>query len=282
MKASQWTTTSGGIEKTLKYTTSAKLPKNANNLPAKSTLVKVSHASINPVDYKLAELPIINRFFTKPAIPGLDYAGTVVATTLPHLKPGDRVFGKSQPLAFGSTAEYLVISGADGCVALPDEVSFEQAACVGVAGLTAYESIAPFVKPGSKVLINGGSALKRSGNQFDLIVDNVFAEPQLYWQSHHYLKPSGRFVTVTSQFTIHSIANLTGILTLPKWLGGGSRKAQFLGVGTKKDEFETIARLMKEGKVKAQIEEVFPLDKLGEAFARLKAGRTRGKLVIRI
>ncbi|KJX93029.1 zinc alcohol dehydrogenase like protein [Zymoseptoria brevis] len=330
MKASQWTTTSGGIEKTLKYTTSAKLPKNANSLPAKSTLVKVSHASINPVDYKLAELPIINRFFTRPASPGLDYAGTVVATTLPHLKPGDRVFGKSQPLAFGSTAEYLVISGEDGCVALPDEVSFEQAACVGVAGLTAYESIAPFVEPGNKVLINGGSggvgtfgiqiakhlgcsvtvscsgknadfckelgadevidyrstpvveALKRSGTQYDLIVDNVFAEPQLYWQSHHYLKPSGRFVTVTSQFTAHSIASLTGILTLPKWLGGGSRKAQFLGVGTKKDEFETIARLMKEGKVKAQIEEVFPLEKLGEAFARLKAGRVRGKLVIQI
>jgi NADPH:quinone reductase-like Zn-dependent oxidoreductase len=213
---------------------------------------------------------------------------------------------------------------------LPDGVDLEQAACVGVAGLTAYQCIAPLAKPGSKVLINGGSggvgtfgiqiakalgctvtatcsgknaelckelgadevidyrstpvveALKRSGNQYDLIVDNVFAEPQIYWQSHHYLKSSGHFVTVTSEFTLHSVVNLTGVLMLPGWLGGGIRKSKFVSVAAKKNDFETIAAWMKEGKVKASIEETFPLEKTGEAYARLKSGRTRGKIVIKI
>jgi NADPH:quinone reductase-like Zn-dependent oxidoreductase len=330
MKASQWTSSAGGLEKNLKYTATAKLPKNADSLPSNSALVKIAYAGINPVDYKLAELPVVNYFFKKPATPGLDYAGTVVATTLTHLKPGDRVFGKAEPLAFGTTAEYIVITGEDNCVPLPDEVDFEQAACVGVAGLTAYQCIVPFAKPGNKILINGGSggvgtfgiqiakalgcdvtatcsgknadlckqlgaddvidyrttpvveALKRSGKQYDLIVDNVFAEPQLYWQSHHYLKPAGQFVTVTSEFTIHSIANLAGVFTIPSWLGGGKRKAKFVGVVAKKQDFETVATWMKEGKVKASIEEVVPLEQLGDAYAKLKTGRTRGKIIIRI
>ncbi|EAT77063.2 hypothetical protein SNOG_15688 [Parastagonospora nodorum SN15] len=291
MKASQWKSTSGGIEKRLKYTTSAELPKHAHNLPPDHTLVKVAYASINPADYKLAEIPLVNRFlFKTPATPGIDYAGTVVATTSPHLKPGDRVLGKTQPPAFGATAEYLVITPAYSCVALPDEVELEQAACVGVAGLTAYQSIAPFVKLGSKVLINGGSggrtgrrSLKRSGVQYDLIVDNVFEEPQLYWQAHHYLKPSGVYISITSKFTIRSIVNLAGVLALPRWLGGGSHTSKFLVVsnGTQ-DEFQAVTKLMKEGKVKVPIEEIFPLEKLGDAYIRLKSGRTRGKLVIRI
>jgi NADPH:quinone reductase-like Zn-dependent oxidoreductase len=332
MKASQWKSTSGGIEKRLKYTTSAELPKHAHSLPPDHTLVKVAYASINPADYKLAEIPLVNRFFFKtPATPGIDYAGTVVATTSPHLKPGDRVLGKTQPPAFGATAEYLVITPAYSCVALPDEVEFEQAACVGVAGLTAYQSIAPFVKLGSKVLINGGSggvgtfgiqickalgcivtatcsgknadfcrglgadnvidyrsapvveALKRSGVQYDLIVDNVFEEPQLYWQAHHYLKPSGVYISITSKFTICSIVNLAGVLALPRWLGVGSHTSKFLVVsnGTQ-DGFQAVTKLMKEGKVKVPIEEIFPLENLGDAYIRLKSGRTRGKLVIRI
>ena len=125
--------------------------------------------------------------------------------------------------------------------------------------------------------------MKRSGVQYDLIVDNVFEEPQLYWQAHHYLKPSGVYISITSKFTIRSIVNLAGVLALPRWLGGGSHTSKFLVVsnGTQ-DEFQAVTKLMKEGKVKVPIEEIFPLEKLGDAYIRLKSGRTRGKLVIRI
>jgi len=66
---------------------------------------------------------------------------------------GQRVYGKLEPPQFGALAEYAVV-GYEGTVPLPDEVSFEQAGCVGVAGLTAYQTLAS-AKAGDKVFING-------------------------------------------------------------------------------------------------------------------------------
>ncbi|KAK1090717.1 hypothetical protein LTR48_007750, partial [Friedmanniomyces endolithicus] len=153
MRASQWTTTKGGLDKTLTLNPSAPLPKTAHALPPDHTLVKVAYTTPNPIDYKLAEvLPFI---FSKPAIPCLDFSGTILATTLPHLKPGELVFGKTEPPAFGALGEYVVVAKA-GCVPVPNGVSLKQAACVGVAGLTSYQCLAPHVRPGDKVLINGG------------------------------------------------------------------------------------------------------------------------------
>ena len=275
MRASQWTTTHGGIEKNLKMNPTAPLPKNANNLPADHTLVKVLYTTPNPVDYKLADtLPFI---FSKPATPCLDFAGRVVATTLPHLKPGELVFGATAPPVFGAAAEYLIV-GKSQLAPIPDGVDPKDAATMGIVGLTAYQTIAPFVKAGSKVLINGGSggtgtfgvqiakalgcevtttcsganvdlvkslgadkvidyrsedvltSLKRSGTQYDLIVDNVFATPDLYWNAHHYLKPSGHFVTIAGSPSINSIVTMAKIFLWPRVLGGWAEDIQVRNV----------------------------------------------------
>ncbi|KAK3054112.1 hypothetical protein LTR09_004890 [Extremus antarcticus] len=157
MRASRFSDTTGGLEKNLKLE-DAPLPKDASTLPDGATLVKVEYASPNPVDYKMPELWLYRRLaMTLPAIPCGDYAGTVVVSKLAHLKPGDRVFGRSDPPASGSFAEYLVVLSNEGVVPLPDGVSMRDAATLGVAGITAYQCLAPYVKPGSKVLINGGS-----------------------------------------------------------------------------------------------------------------------------
>ncbi|KAF7167780.1 hypothetical protein CNMCM6106_003223 [Aspergillus hiratsukae] len=157
MRALQWTTTAGGIEKNLKLQKAAPLPKNAAQLPVNSTLVKISFASVNPFDYKFPELPIANLILAKPGIPCFDYAGTVVQSTRSSVKAGDRVFGRCDIPNFGALAEYAVISQKGGCVRVPDGVKLEDAATIGTAALTAYQSLVPFVKPGDKVLINGGS-----------------------------------------------------------------------------------------------------------------------------
>lgn len=135
MRASQWTTASGGIEKNLKLNTDAPLPKKAKSLGAGQTLVKVAYTTVNPVDFKLAEFfPFV---FSKPATPCLDFSGQVAATTLPHVKAGDLVLGKAGPSSYGAAAEYLVV-GKDSIAPLPNNVPLDQAACVGVTGLTAY------------------------------------------------------------------------------------------------------------------------------------------------
>ncbi|KAI8310512.1 hypothetical protein K4K61_000519 [Colletotrichum sp. SAR11_59] len=101
MRAAQWRTTTGSIEKNLKLVTNAPLPKTASSLPKGCTLVKVAFASINH-DYKLAELPLVNRISPNPATPGVDYSGTVVATTLTTLQPGQLFGGGKRRFKFHS------------------------------------------------------------------------------------------------------------------------------------------------------------------------------------
>ena len=122
-------------------------------------MIHVHAAALNPVDYKLAELPVVGRMaIPKPATPGLDFAGKVVHVgSNCELKVGQMVFGKLEPKQqFGTLGEYIIGSKA-GTVPLPDGISVEEAATLGVCGLVTYQCLAPNVKPGDRVFINGGS-----------------------------------------------------------------------------------------------------------------------------
>ena len=126
-------------------------------------LVKVRAVSVNPLDWHFMEgIPYIARplafGFLKPTVTrlGVDYAGTVeaVGKNIREFKPGDEVFGNR----FGAFAEYVVAS--DKAMALkPASLTFEQAASIPVAALTALQALRDYGKlqPGQKVLINGAS-----------------------------------------------------------------------------------------------------------------------------
>jgi NADPH:quinone reductase-like Zn-dependent oxidoreductase len=127
-------------------------------------LVKVHAASVNPYDWHLIRgTPYIMRAMMaglrKPKDPrvGVDYAGTVeaIGKKVTQFKPGDEVFGNRS----GAFAEY-VCARADRAIALkPANMTFEQAAGVPVAALTALQGLRDKgkVQPGQKVLINGAS-----------------------------------------------------------------------------------------------------------------------------
>jgi NADPH:quinone reductase-like Zn-dependent oxidoreductase len=127
-------------------------------------LVKVRAASVNPLDWHFMEgTPYVMRLMMvgirKPKDPrlGVDYAGTVeaVGKNVTQFKPGDEVFGNRS----GAFAEYLC-ARPDRAIALkPANMTFEQAAAVPVAGLTALQGLRDkgHVQPGQKVLINGAS-----------------------------------------------------------------------------------------------------------------------------
>jgi len=331
MKAAVWKGNAGGLPKNLTINTSAPLPKTAKNLPKDHTLVKVSYASINPIDFKLPEAPLVGNLFFNTGTPGLDFAGTVVESTLPHLKPGEPVFGKTEPPAFGSVAEYLVV-GKQACVPVPDGVKLEDASTVGVCGLTAYQTFVPFLdgKPNAKVFFNGGSGgvgtfqiqiakalgfhvtttcsganvglckslgadevidyrttdliphLIRQGTQYDHIVDNVFSTADLYWNCHKYLKPEGRYITIAGGVAIKTFTDLLSIFLWPSALGGGQRKFGFVTAKSDVQHYELVAKWMKEGQVKPVIEQVVGIEDVSKAYERLKTGRTRGKLVIKV
>src|ERR1043166_1941850 len=152
-------------------------------------LIRIRAAAVNPMDYRLMTGAYIMRLATglrkpKPTRPGADLAGVVEALgrnitrfkqgapvfggarggvpgggealgrNIPRFKPGDPVFG----CARGAFAEY-VCAREDKLAVKPANLSFEQAAALPVAGLTALQGLRDKgrVRPGQKILINGAA-----------------------------------------------------------------------------------------------------------------------------
>src|SRR5438309_9463149 len=107
-------------------------------------LIKVRAASVNPLDWRLMKgKPSILRIFfglrrPRRGRPGVDAAGEVeaVGKNVTQFKPGDEVFGACR----GAFAEYAC-TAASKLAMKPDNVTFEQAASVFVAGLTALQGL---------------------------------------------------------------------------------------------------------------------------------------------
>ena len=126
-------------------------------------LVKVHAASVNPLDWHyMRGKPYIMRATAGFGAPddirlGVDFAGTVeaVGKSVTRFKPGDEVFGDAD----GAFAEYVHVRE-NGALALkPANLTFEQAAAVPVAAITALQALRDKgkIQPGQKVLINGAS-----------------------------------------------------------------------------------------------------------------------------
>lgn len=125
-------------------------------------LVKIRAASVNPFDWHLMRgTPYLMRLgfgFPKPRSTRLggDFSGTVesAGSRVTRFKPGDEVFG----VARGSFAEYVTISETQ-VASKPPRVTFEQAAALPIAGLTALQALRDKgqVQRGQQVLINGAA-----------------------------------------------------------------------------------------------------------------------------
>jgi len=128
-------------------------------------LVRVRAASVNPYDWHFVEgTPYVMRAIAgvglrkpKDIRLGVDFAGTVeaVGKNVTQFKPGDEVFGGRG----GAFAEYVCPRAARAVALKPASVSFEDAASVNIAGITALQALRDKgkVQAGQKVLINGAS-----------------------------------------------------------------------------------------------------------------------------
>lgn len=351
MRAWQFSSTRGGIEKNMKLNPAAPMPAHdVRALGHDKVLVKIIAAGINPIDYKLAELPLIGRLlYRKNTTPGSDFAGVVAAAPPPSpmangqakddFKEGELVFGRlDQPVRFGTLEEYIVLPS-KAIVHIPEGVDPVDAAGVGVAGLTAYQCIQPNVQAGKggRVFINGGSggtgvwgiqiakalgchvttscsgtnadfcknlgadevidykstnvveALKKSvsgadGQKFDLVVDNIGGQGELYWQSHHYLSEGARYVQIGAEPGLGATMDLIMKMTWPGFLGGGKRKFQMWTTKNNTEQMTEIGKLLQQKKIKAVFNDgnVLSIEDGALAFAKLKTHRAKGKIVIKM
>jgi len=183
-----WIYTKAGINlaKALTLVPNARRP--PQPLPADKVLVRVTHTSLNPADYKIPELGRLASYMltrSTSATPGMDFAGVVEAvpdsqiqSPLPastsgknlnntlaskeegRYKVGDKVFGHVTSTPFGTLGTYVQPS-LSSIVPLPPNVSTADASTLGTAAATAYQAIYPYVTPNAEtpdeVFINGGS-----------------------------------------------------------------------------------------------------------------------------
>src|SRR5438128_5859172 len=220
-------------------------------------LVKVRAASVNPYDWHFVEgTPKIMRMMgvglrkPKDTRLGVDFAGTVeaVGKNVTQFKPGDDVFGGKG----GAFAEY-VCRRAEGAVALkPANITFEQAASVNIAGITALQGLRDKgkVQPGQRVLINGasggvGTFAVQIAKSFGAdvtgvcstrnleLVRSLGADHVIDYTKENFAKSEQRYDVILDNVANHSLSKCRRVLTPQgKYVmigGGGPSEGRWIG-----------------------------------------------------
>lgn len=125
--------------------------------------IEVAYAGVNPVDWKIREGYLTERFpHQLPIIPGWDVSGVIkkIGSNVTNLKVGDQVYtyARKPVIQWGTYAEYVCFNAKD-TAKKPKNISLAEAAAIPLSALTAYQSL--FEKgsfhPGQTILIHGGS-----------------------------------------------------------------------------------------------------------------------------
>ena len=202
----------------------------------KEVLVKVHYAGVNPLDWHyMRGSPYLMRLGSGIGAPtdsrlGVDFAGVVesVGEHVRKFKPGDKVFGGRS----GAFGEYIVAREMGPIAHLPDKVSLEQAATVGIAGLTALQALRDKgqLQAGQKVLINGASGgvgtfavqiarsmgaevtgVSSAGNH--PMVRKLGAHHVIDYKQEDYTQGSERYDLIVDMVGNHSARANSGVLT---------------------------------------------------------------------
>jgi NADPH:quinone reductase-like Zn-dependent oxidoreductase len=206
-------------------------------------LISVSAASANPLDYHLLGHPFLRRMLfarskQKITRPGRDVAGEVEAVggNVTQFKPGDAVFGSCG----GAFAEYTCTKES-ALVIKPDNMTFEQAASVPVAALTALQGLRDKgkIQSGQKVLINGASGgvgtfavqiAKSFGADVTGVcstrnvdmVRSIGADQVIDYTQEDFTKSGQRYDLILDCFATHSLSAIRRVL---------NPKGRYIGVG---------------------------------------------------
>ncbi|HYO45284.1 MAG TPA: NAD(P)-dependent alcohol dehydrogenase [Gemmatimonadota bacterium] len=282
-------------------------------------LIRIRAASVNPIDWRLMRgTPYPIRMMTglrrpKETRVGHDLAGQVEAVggKVTQFRPGDAVFGASD----GAFAEYVCTSESD-VVPMPANVTFEQAAAVAVAGLTALQGLRDRgrVQPGQKVLINGaaggvGTFAVQIARSFGAdvtgvcstrnvdLVQSLGADHVVDYTREDFTRTGQRHDLILDMIGNRSLSDCRRALT-PKgtlvWVGGPlrgmpkavvvspfvSQNLVVLVAKIRKEDLITLRELLGAGTVTPVIDRSYPLEKVPEAIRYLEEGHARGKVVI--
>jgi NADPH:quinone reductase-like Zn-dependent oxidoreductase len=280
-------------------------------------LVEVHFAGVNPVDTKIRQGKFKLFKARMPAVIGRDIAGIVrgVGGKAPKgrrspFKVGDEVFGMLD-YDHGAYAEYTVASARE-IARRPEKVKERDAGALGVAALTAWQSLFDHgrLKRGQRVLIHGaaggvghfavqfakiaGATVIATASERDLKwVKKLGADEVIDFKHQRFEEHTGDIDLVLDLISGETQDRSWGVLkasggaivsTLsePSKVEARRRKARALRmvVKVKSDQLLKIASLVASGRVKVAVAKVFPLSEVGAAHEYLENAHVRGKVVV--
>jgi NADPH:quinone reductase-like Zn-dependent oxidoreductase len=280
-------------------------------------LIEQYATSINPIDWKLREGYLKDSLdFDFPIILGWDSAGTVaeVGKDVTQFKVGDRVFSRPATSPNGTYAEYVSVD-ASLVAKLPDNVSFEEAASVPLAGLTAWQCLVDFseIKSGDKVLIQAGSGgvgsfaiqfakhfgayvATTASDKNEKLVKNLGADYFINYKEENFnevlsdydivVDTMGGEILDQSFDVLKNGGKLVSIAGSPDQDKAKVKniKADSIWLKENGSQLEEIADLLANGEVNPVIGHTFPLteDGLREAHKLSETHHAQGKIVIKV
>lgn len=284
-------------------------------------LIQVKSVSVNPVDFKImrGDLKMIvgSKF---PKIVGSDYAGIVkaVGPEIKSFKSGDRVYG-AVPIIFRKSGALSELINIEPKYArqIPERMSFEEAASIPVAALTALNGLRKCgVTTGNHVLINGATggvghfaiqiakakgafvtATCRPGNSE--LAKKLGADEILGYGKDDLAKTANKFDAILDAYGKMKYADVCRLLKrkgtyastlfMPTSVFSSilvqlvfGKKLTSSNMRSKPEDYEEIEKLYNENKLKPFIENKFTLEKSSEAFELAEKGKPRGKIIIEI
>ena len=286
-------------------------------------MIRVHAASLNAYDWRaMRAKPFFVRLtgfgLLKPKhkVLGSDMAGQVeaVGTNVKQFQPGDEVFGCGGHGGFG---EYACVDE-KRFVLKPANLTFEEAAAVPMAALTALQALRDKgqIKPGQKVLINGasggvGTFAVQIAKSFDTevtgvcsttkmdLVRSIGADHVIDYTQEDITKNKQQYDLILDIAVYRSVSKYKRILSsggiyvvaggsfarmlqlmFMSMTGAKNMKSMLANVNQKDLLF--ILELIKAGKVKPIIDKRYPLNEAAEAIRYLEEGHARGKIVITV
>lgn len=295
----------------------------------KEVLIRVLAAAVNAADWHIIRgEPFPVRLFAglfKPKyhIPGCDVAGVVeaVGSEVTRFRPGDEVFGDATNSGWGAFAEYVAINEAT-VAAKPEGVSFEEAAALPTAGVTALQGLRDkgALQPGEKVLINGASGgvgtfavqlAKELGAEVTGVcsgpkvemVRSIGADRVIDYTREDFADSGAVYDLILAANGSRKLADYRRVLT-PRGRyvqtgGSGNQLMEALVLGpmlSRKNgqqmgnilmkpnaaDLELLGELLAARKVVPVIDRRYPLDEVPQAIRQVEEGHARGKVIITV
>ncbi len=290
--------------------------------------VKIHAASINAYDWHMVTADIflvrlMGGGLNKPKnpIPGEDIAGRIeaVGSNVKQFQPGDEVFGDIAAFGSGGFAEYVAVP--ECALSLkPANLSFEQAAAVPMAAITALQGLRDegHIQPGQKVLINGAAGgvgtfavqiakyfgaevtavcsarnmdqarILGAGHVIDYTKEDFTQNGQLYdlilaVNGYHPLAAYKRALIPQGIYVMAggSPAQIFQAMLLGSWMSRtGGKKMGGVSAHSSQKDLAILTQLLEAGKIVPVIDKSYPLSEAAEALHYLGTGHARGKVVI--